>query len=163
MKPRNLNWLALGTGLLLLAAGLLALKWAPARQGALVYSGQILPLVGVGPRPPGGAGCAALCLHRPWLRGVWERLKRPHQPKVLRASPRLQKQIAIDQDDERNIALSNRAKAKAFDAMLYLFGACLIAFSLMGDPLFATLALVAAYLLTVGLLIFYLNKYHKEM
>ena len=61
------------------------------------------------------------------------------------------------------MTLSNRAKAKAFDAMLYLFGACLIAFSLMGVPLFATLALVAAYLLTVGLLIFYLNKYHKEM
>lgn len=143
MKPRNWNWLALGTGLLLLAAGLLALKWAPARQGALVA----LPYVCI------GLGCGAF---GSGLSGLINR-------KVLRDNPRLQKQIAIDQNDERNIALSNRAKAKAFDAMLYLFGACLIAFSLMGVPLFATLALVAAYLLTIGLLIFYLNKYHKEM
>lgn len=143
MKPRNWNWLALGTGLLLLAAGLLALKWAPARQGALVA----LPYVCI------GLGCGA------FGGGFGGLINR----KVLRDNPRLQKQLAIEQNDERNIALSNRAKAKAFDAMLYLFGACLIAFSLMGGPLFATLALVAAYLLTIGLLIFYLNKYHKEM
>lgn len=143
MKPRNWNWLALGTGLLLLAAGLLALKWLPARQGALVA----LPYVCI------GLGCGAF---GSGLSGLINR-------KVLRDNPRLQKQIVIEQNDERNIALSNRAKAKAFDAMLYLFGALMIAFSLMGVPLFATLALVAAYLLTVGLLIFYLNKYHKEM
>ena len=119
------------------------LEWAPARQGALVA----LPYVCI------GLGYGAF---RSGLSGLINR-------KVLRDNPRLQKQIAIDQNDERNIALSNRAKAKAFDAMLYLFGACLIAFSLMRVPLFATLALVAAYLLTIGLLIFYLNKYHKEM
>ncbi len=143
MKPRNWNWLALGTGLLLLAAGLLALKWLPARQGALVA----LPYICI------GLGCGAF---GGGLSGLINR-------KVLHDNPRLQKQIVIEQNDERNIALSNRAKAKAFDAMLYLFGALMIAFSLMGVPLFATLALVAAYLLTVGLLIFYLNKYHKEM
>ena len=143
MKPRNWNWLAIGAGLLLLAAGLLALKWLPARQGALVA----LPYICI------GLGCGAF---GGGLSGLINR-------KVLRDNPRLQKQIVIEQNDERNIALSNRAKAKAFDAMLYLFGALMIAFSLMGVPLFATLALVAAYLLTVGLLIFYLNKYHKEM
>lgn len=143
MKPGNLNWLAIGAGLLLLAAGLLALKWLPARQGALVA----LPYICI------GLGCGAF---GSGLSGLINR-------KVLGDNPRLQKQIVIEQNDERNIALSNRAKAKAFDAMLYLFGALMIAFSLMGVPLFATLALVAAYLLTVGLLIFYLNKYHKEM
>lgn len=143
MKPGNLNWLAIGAGLLLLAAGLLALKWLPARQGALVA----LPYICI------GLGCGA------FGSGVSGLINR----KVLGDNPRLQKQIVIEQNDERNIALSNRAKAKAFDAMLYLFGALMIAFSLMGVPLFATLALVAAYLLTVGLLIFYLNKYHKEM
>lgn len=124
MKPRNLNWLALGTGLLLLAAGLLALKRAPARQGALVA----LPYVCI------GLGCGAL---GSGISGVVNR-------KIMRDNPQLQKQIAIEQNDERNIALSNRAKAKAFDAM-------------------AILILTGAYLAVIGYFIFYLNKYHKEM
>lgn len=120
MKPRNLNWLALGTGLLLLAAGLLALKWAPARQGALVA----LPYVCI------GLGCGALGS------GISGAVNR----KIMRDNPQLQKQIAIEQNDERNIALSNRAKAKAFDAMLYIFSAALLALSLMKLPLWPSLS-----------------------
>lgn len=141
MKPRNLNWLALGTGLLLLAAGLLALKWAPARQGALVA----LPYVCI------GLGCGAL---GSGISGVVNR-------KIMRDNPQLQKQLAIEQSDERNIALSNRAKA--FDAMLYIFSAALLALSLMKLPLMAILILTGAYLAVIGYFIFYLNKYHKEM
>lgn len=143
MKPRNLNWLALGAGLLLLAAGLLALKRAPAPQGALVA----LPYVCI------GLGCGAL---GSGISGVVNR-------KIMRDNPRLQKQLAIEQNDERNIALSNRAKAKAFDAMLYIFSAALLALSLMKLPLMAILILTGAYLAVIGYFIFYLNKYHKEM
>lgn len=81
----------------------------------------------------------------------------------MRDNPQLQKQIAIEQNDERNIALSNRAKAKAFDAMLYIFSAALLALSLMKLPLMAILILTGAYLAVISYFIFYLNKYHKEM
>ena len=115
----------------------------PARQGALVA----LPYVCI------GLGCGAL---GSGISGVVNR-------KIMRDNPQLQKQIAIEQNDERNIALSNRAKAKASDAMLYIFSAALLALSLMKLPLMAILILTGAYLAVIGYFIFYLNKYHKEM
>ena len=71
--------------------------------------------------------------------------------------------MEIDQKDERNIAISNRAKAKAYDIMLYIFGAVMVSFVLAGVEVVAILLLVAAYLLIIGVFIFYLSKYGKEM
>ena len=71
--------------------------------------------------------------------------------------------MEIDKNDERNIAIANQAKAKAYDIMLYVFGALMVAFALMSVDMVAVLLLVAAYLFVVGFFIYYLNKYHKEM
>lgn len=51
--------------------------------------------------------------------------------KALKDSPDLQKQLEIEQKDERNIAISNSAKGKAFDIMLFVYGALMLSFALM--------------------------------
>ncbi len=83
--------------------------------------------------------------------------------RVIRNNPQLKRQLEIEQNDERNIALSNRAKAKAYDAMLYVFGALMVAFAIMGVEMPAVLLLVAAYLFAVGYFIFHLNRYNRQM
>ena len=77
--------------------------------------------------------------------------------------PKLKKQAEIEEKDERNIAVSNRAKGKAYDLMLYLFAALMIIFVLMDADLSVILLLVASYLIVTGVFIYYLMKYQKEM
>ena len=83
--------------------------------------------------------------------------------KALQSDPELARRIEVEAAYERNVALSNAAKAKAFDQMLYIFGALMLAFVLMQIDLAAILLLVAAYLFIVGCSIYYRSKYEKEM
>ena len=77
--------------------------------------------------------------------------------------PELQKQLEISQKDERNIAIARRAKAKAYDMMIYVFAALMLTFALMNISLTATLLLVFAYLLVAFCGVYYRCKYEKEM
>ena len=70
--------------------------------------------------------------------------------------------MEIEKKDERNIAIANQAKAKAYDAMVPVFGVLMIVFALMNVAMTPILLLVATYLLVVGVNVFYLNKYQKE-
>ena len=83
--------------------------------------------------------------------------------KALKDSPDLQKQLEIEQKDERNIAISNSAKGKAFDIMLFVYGALMLSFALMQVDLAAILLFVFCYLLVLGCSIYYRVKYEKEM
>lgn len=83
--------------------------------------------------------------------------------RALKDAPELARRLEIEATDERNVALANAAKAKAFDQMLYIFGALMLAFVLMQIELAAILLLVAAYLFIVGRSIYYRSKYEKEM
>jgi hypothetical protein len=82
---------------------------------------------------------------------------------ALKNSPDVARKAEIEKNDERYIAVASRAKAKAFDIMIFVFGALMLAFALMGVDLAATLLLVAAYLFVVGCGIYYRCKYDKEM
>lgn len=82
---------------------------------------------------------------------------------VLRKNPQAFKQAEIEEKDERNKAIGYMAKAKAYDMMLMVFGALLISFALAQVDLFVVLTLVLAYLFIVGVNIYYLCRYHKEM
>ncbi len=82
---------------------------------------------------------------------------------ALRKEPALAKQMEIEEKDERNTAIRNRAKAKAYDLMIWTFGALMLAFALTRVELYATLALVAAYLFVVFAQVYYLAKFQKEM
>ena len=83
--------------------------------------------------------------------------------RALKNSPKLKKQMEIDKNDERNIMIANYAKGKAYEAMIFIFGSLLVSFSLMNLEMYAILLLVFAYLLVVGISIYYRIKYEKEM
>ncbi len=143
MKKENVYYLTAVVGLLLLAVGLIMLKVIPDPQGILLT----VPYVCI------GLGCGA------FGHGVGDLVNH----KVAKNNPQLQKQMEIDKKDERNIAIANKAKANAYDMMLYVFGALMLTFALMNVDMLAILLLVAAYLFVVGFFIYYLNKFHKEM
>lgn len=143
MKKKNFNYLVAIVGLLLLATGLILLKAIANPQGILL----VVPYVCI------GLGCGA------FGHGVGDIVNN----RVAKNNPQLQKQVEIDKNDERNMAIANQAKAKAYDIMLYVFGALMVAFALMSVDMVVVLLLVAAYLFVVGFFIYYLNKYHKEM
>ncbi|MBC3796821.1 hypothetical protein [Acetobacterium tundrae] len=82
---------------------------------------------------------------------------------ALKNSPEISKQVEIDKNDERNIIIMNKSKAKAYDMMVPVFGALLLAFACMEVELTVILLLVAAYLLVVFYGVYYRCKYDKEM
>ena len=100
-----------------------------------------------------GVGCGA------FGHGMGEMISK----QTMKSAPDIAKQIEIEKHDERNIEIANRAKGKAYDAMIYIFGALLVSFGLMGLAVYAILMLVFAYLLVVGISIYYRCKYDKEM
>ncbi|HHT27625.1 MAG TPA: hypothetical protein GXZ82_10305 [Firmicutes bacterium] len=82
---------------------------------------------------------------------------------LLDKDPQAGKQAEIETNDERNMAIIRRAKAQAFDLMVIVGAASLIVFSLLQVDVYIILILVAAYLSRFGVLIFFINKYQKEM
>lgn len=143
MKKNTLDWVAVGAGILLTAAGWVLLKTVSELQGFLMA----LPYVCI------GLGCGI------FGHGAGDILAR----RAVKNNPDLQKQIEIDKNDERNVIIANRAKAKAYDIMLFVFGALMVSFSLMGVELYAILLLVFAYLFIVGCSIYYQCRFDKEM
>ncbi|CAM4448901.1 hypothetical protein FHS16_004149 [Paenibacillus endophyticus] len=83
--------------------------------------------------------------------------------RAMKNNPAAAKQLEIDKKDERNLAIANRAKAKAYDMMVFMFGALITAIALMNIDLTMVLLLVFAYLIIVGYNSYYRFKYQKEM
>lgn len=88
--------------------------------------------------------------------GVIERI-------TYKKHPELQKQREIEASDERNTAITNKAQSKAFNIMIYVFGALFVAFALMNVDLKVILLLIGAYLFVCGASVYYRIKYEKEM
>lgn len=72
-------------------------------------------------------------------------------------------QKEIEVKDERNIMIMNKAKSKAFSFIHYSFGPLLLIFVLMNVDLIIIILTVSAYLMLEGVMIFYMNKYSKEL
>lgn len=85
------------------------------------------------------------------------------QAGTLKRHPEEARKLQIEQTDERNVAISREAKSRAFDVMGYVYAALMLAFVMMGAELMVVLLLVAAYLITYGVMIYELNRLHKEM
>lgn len=130
-------------GVALLAIGVYFIKTAEDPQGLL----RALPYLCVGI----GAGMFG--------HGMGELMTRF----AKKHSPAAAKQLEIEQKDERNVAIANRAKAKAYDMMIFVFGALLTALALMGIDLTMLLLLVAAYMFILGYGTYYRLKYYREM
>ena len=143
MKKILSSWLLTALGLALLGAGIALVKTIADPSGILLP----LPYVMIGV----GSGL--------FVQGMGGVLSR----NALKKNPELEKQIEIEKKDERNIAIANRAKAQAYDRMIFIFGALMLSFALMNVDMAATLLLVFAYLVVVGFSVYYRIKYDKEM
>lgn len=130
-------------GFLLLTAGLLMTRWDGASQGGL----RNLPYVLV------GIGCGMLGRGLDKFLCEWS----------LRKSPDMEKSLKIDREDERNVEIVFRSKAKAYDLMVPAFGALLLTFALIGVDLAPVLLLVFAYLLVMGYSLYWRIRYDREM
>ena len=137
------NYIPILFGLLLLAGGFSLMKTADSLPQALTA----LPYVCVGV----GSGF--------FDHGMGNLLSE----RAVRKDPELKKQLDIEKKDERNIAIADRAKGKAFDMMTFVFGALMVSFALMDVEMAPLLLLVFAYLLVHGCSIYYCVKFEKEM
>lgn len=142
MKQRTRDILKVGLGILLAAAGFLLLGQPGEPQGILA----VLPFVCI------GVGCGL------FGHGAGDLLSL----RALKGAPEIQKQLEIEQNDERNVALANQAKGKAFDIMLYLNGALMVSFVLMQVETAVVLLFTAAYLFVPGCFVYYRVKYERE-
>ena len=137
MKKYTLQTVLGILGLAMLVFGLYLVKTTDATEGILMT----LPYVLI------GIGCG---LFGQGIGGVIER-------SVLKKHPELIKQKEIEVNDERNQQISNRAKAKAYDMMVFVFGA------LMNVDLAIVLLVVFSYLFVVGSGDYYRVKFEKEL
>ena len=143
MKKTGFNYLIGLLGLLLLGAGLLMIKLISEPQGILLPLQYVLVGVGCGVF---GGGIGNIVNNR-----------------VMRKNPDIKKKEEIEIRDERNIAVRNSAKAKAYDIMVFVFSALMLAFALMQVEAAPILMLVFAYLFVIGARIYYQVKFNKEM
>ncbi|MGG6313565.1 hypothetical protein [Paenibacillus macerans] len=80
-----------------------------------------------------------------------------------RNHPEVQKQSDIEAKDERNVTITNKAKAKAFDLTLKVLIIVPFLLILADSPLWMTLAAVGVYLFGFGAQIYFMMRYGKEM
>ena len=143
MKAKWIGWGVAALGVAAIAAGLWLAREGAQAQGVMAALPYVLIGLGCGAF---GQGVGALT-----------------NAAIFRKYPDVAREKAIEEKDERNVAILNRAKAKALDRMYYIFGALMVALALMGTDLTVILLLVAAYLFVTGSMVYYLCRYHKEM
>ncbi|MCL2224151.1 MAG: hypothetical protein FWB96_04180 [Defluviitaleaceae bacterium] len=78
-------------------------------------------------------------------------------------NPDLIKQLEIEEKDERNIAIANKAKAKAFNYMILVYSALLPFFMARQADVLIWGSMVAANISSLLVFTFLMDKYHKEM
>lgn len=81
----------------------------------------------------------------------------------LKNKPSIKEQFEIDENDERNIMISNRAKAKSYDMLTFVFPALIVSFGVMEVDLAIIFILVFTYVFILSYGIYYRFKYDKEM
>ena len=143
MKKNIRNYILVVVGLVLLVVGLALLKVVAEPQGIML----ILPYICI------GVGCGI------FVHGMGSILSK----KALKNHPEARKQMEIEEKDERNLTISYQSKARAYDMMVFVFGALMIAFALMNVEWNVILLLVFAYLFVVVYGIYYRCKLEKEI
>lgn len=78
-------------------------------------------------------------------------------------NPGIKKQKEIEQKDERNILITEKAKAKAFQALIVLLICVSFLTILLKASLWVTLGTVCIYLTGIAFQIVYTAKYGKEI
>ena len=140
---KKADWVVTLIGVIMLGVGLYLVKTIANAQGVLLT----LPYVLV------GIGCGIFGYG----------MSNIESQKAISKDEHLQRQLQIEKNDERNIAIANKSKAKAYDLMTFMFGVLMLSFALMNIDMVAILLLVAAYLSVQIYGIYYRMKCEKEM
>lgn len=143
MKSKTSTYSTIILGVALLAAGLYLVKAGLVPRGAM----RAAPYICI------GLGCGL------FGKGVGDAVSR----RAMGSDPDFKKQLEIETNDERNIAIADKAKSRAFDIMTFAFGALLSSFGLMGIDMTVLLLIVFAYIFVHGLSVYYRFKLDKEM
>jgi hypothetical protein len=138
---RNKYLVGLILGVITFIAGAIIMKLD------LEFVNKALPgvLVGVGAGVFGGCG------------GTYVRLS------ILKKHPAEAHKYEIEEKDERNVMLRDKAKSKAFSVMELIYCILMLIFTLLNVELVAILIFVAFYLFGEGVMFYYLYKYSKEL
>ncbi len=83
--------------------------------------------------------------------------------KVLQKYPDEAKRIEVELKDERNLIISCKAKAKAYDTMIYVYALLIFVFALMKFDLTVIVLLGLTYIFIVFIGTYFRYKYEKEM
>lgn len=131
------NAIAIVLGLLLIVVGIFVID-----QNTKSISGVCIGI---------GAGLASMCIAKLIIYLYYEK------------HPAIKKQSNIDSKDERTMAITNKAKAKAFDILTAMLMIIPFLFILINLSLWMILATIGLYLFGFFVQIFYTMKYSKEM
>lgn len=142
-KKTDFDFLIILAGILLAGTGMFLIKYHAEPQGIMLTLSYIIL----------GAGCGILG------HGIGKAVN----TKALESDPELERQARINESDERNLTIASRAKAKAYDIMLSVYGILMVALAIMNTDMKVVLLLVFTYLFVVGCNIYYRCKYEKEM
>lgn len=82
--------------------------------------------------------------------------------RAVKNEPELQRQIEVEQNDERNQIIRDRAKSRGYTVMTTVFSALLLAYAFMDAPLEILLPFVAAYLFVQGYVVVQFIKLEKK-
>lgn len=143
MKKNGWNYVCTLLGVVLLATGLVLLKTIAEPQGTMLSLPYICIGLGCGLF---GGGMGSILGNR-----------------MLKKHPDIRKQKEIEEKDERNRTIADRSKSRAYDMMVFVFGALMVAFTLMGVEVQVILLLVFAYLFVVFYGIWHRCKLEKEL
>ncbi|QQK06883.1 hypothetical protein [Miniphocaeibacter halophilus] len=82
---------------------------------------------------------------------------------AIKDNPKIEKESLVALEDERNVKISNLAKAKAFDMTVYLFGAVILLLVFLKVEERAILILAISYVFINIYSIYYREKIEKKM
>lgn len=81
----------------------------------------------------------------------------------LKNNEELVRKIEIDENDERNVLIAEKSKARAYDMMIYMFAALILIFSLMGINKLTIIFLVVAFLSMQVYALYWRFAFEKKM
>ncbi|HPJ03658.1 MAG TPA: hypothetical protein PKU80_12565 [Candidatus Limiplasma sp.] len=143
MNKKRLSRILIIAGAALIATGIVLLKTIQDAQGMMLA----LPYLCIGL----GSGLFG--------QGAGEIITRS----IEKRNPEAARTMQIEKNDERNITVSNRAKAKALDLMIFVFGALNLSLALMGVDFRVVLLSVFAYVFVLVSALYYRIRFDKEM
>ena len=83
--------------------------------------------------------------------------------RAVKKDPQLANQKKIDEKDERNIIIRNKAKAKAYDIMVIVFPVLILALSLILVDQIILYLVTIVFFIVIFSYMYFKDKYDKEM